>query len=1271
MYLVLLGFIGLLVLMSLFDRGVTGLALIGIVVLLAMLVRKVRQLTALVSGLEAKVGVLKIRANVDDQLAQSEAGIAGQTEPEAGVNTAEVYPASDVVRQAPSESVASTGPEPGPLFEAKLANQSRQVHADDKPAEQFEADARPVIPAAVAAKTMSTGGASKRSVTAVETAAGDQPPGRRPLPKQKRRQRNWFDRGLQKATDVAWAWLAVAARSIFTDEVSRRPVTASETIPAETGTAETTMGDQPPGRTPLPKRKQTQPSWFDRGLRKATDAVREWITGGNIFVRVGVIILFMGMTFLIRYAVGQNMIPIELRLAIVGGVAIALLVWGWKQRKTKENFALVVQGGGIGLLYLTIFASFSLYRVLDSFLAFAMLGIIVVLAAIMAVLQNSRSLALFAVVGGFLAPILTSSGSNNYVGLFSYYTILNIGIFAVAWFKSWRILNFTGFVFTFAISGVWGLLSYKSEFFNSTQPFLIIFFLLYVGISVLFALRRSINFKDSIDSSLVFGTPLLAFGMQCELVGDFEYGIAISAFSLAAFYLCLSFVLWQKFSTRLSLLCETFLSLAVVFATLAIPFAIDGSLTGSIWAIEGAGILWVSIRQQQFYRRLFAVGLILAAGAISGWEIVFSNEVLFFQKTAFFNSVFIGTTLIAISAAIGSWLLSAPFERKRDGESKIEYGLLAYSTVVLLVGFGVQILQFEMFRAHGSLLALLAVVTGLLYVLGAKRLKWKSANWMSLGFFALLIPAALLSFSHQERLSEYQGYLLWPIAIFALFYGLKSIRSAVMGYLSIGVHFVAAALLAMLFFWEGIWQLLLGFSILSVIFCKLGDRFDWRELRLCSILFLPVLVLCFVAAITVDGNLVTLSSIGSQIYPPVQPGGILWPLVFATYFYLLLKNSDIGGRFVVYYYLGGALLIATMLLWLGLWPLLLGATLLCWLAYYLAWQYQWVEMRLLSKLLFPLMALVPIVGLMNGVTDPVRLISLNLDFDLGSRSGFFLWPLAFVTLVLIYWLSEKEKKPASDLTHALSLLFLVAITTWEISQLGLDLVGFYNAWHLVLLPIVGLFAIKSIIKAGQWPFSRYREGFERYALLPLALGTVLWSFLQFASSGKDSPLIWIPLLNPIDLMQCLILFGWFTYGRERVKNWFGLSLQHSGFILAGFVFLWINVDILRFVHHWTGISWDYSRLIQADLTQTLMSLVWSIMGLIGTFLATRKERRQLWIVSALLLAVVVLKLFLVDLSAQDTIERIVSFTGVGLLLTFVGYFSPIPPKLKLAAETEQ
>ena len=65
--------------------------------------------------------------------------------------------------------------------------------------------------------------------------------------------------------------------------------------------------------------------------------------------------------------------------------------------------------------------------------------------------------------------------------------------------------------------------------------------------------------------------------------------------------------------------------------------------------------------------------------------------------------------------------------------------------------------------------------------------------------------------------------------------------------------------------------------------------------------------------------------------------------------------------------------------------------------------------------------------------------------------------------------------------------------------------------------------------------------------------------------------------------------------------------------------------------------------------------------------AARRRYRLVWIVGAVLLAVVIAKLFLIDLSRTGSVERIVSFVGVGLLMLVVGYFSPLPP----ASETRQ
>ncbi len=118
---------------------------------------------------------------------------------------------------------------------------------------------------------------------------------------------------------------------------------------------------------------------------------------------------------------------------------------------------------------------------------------------------------------GFAAPILISTGSGNHVVLFSYYALLNLAIFAIAWKKPWRALNLLGFAFTLVIGTAWGVLRYEPALRDTTEPFLVIFFAIYLAIPILYAWRRGKDepaHRDFVDGTLVFGNPLIAFALQ-------------------------------------------------------------------------------------------------------------------------------------------------------------------------------------------------------------------------------------------------------------------------------------------------------------------------------------------------------------------------------------------------------------------------------------------------------------------------------------------------------------------------------------------------------------------------------------------------------------------------------------------------------------------------------------------------------------------------------------------------------------------------------------
>lgn len=350
------------------------------------------------------------------------------------------------------------------------------------------------------------------------------------------------------------------------------------------------------------------PEW----LETIPGRVRGWLLGGNPVAKAGLVILFFGVSFLLKYAVDRQLLPTEVRLAGAFLLGAGLLVLGWRQRETRRLYAHLLQGGGVGILYLTVFASVRLLDFFSPLTGLVLMTAVVLLSGILAVSQNAPSLAVFGTAGGFLAPILMSTGQGNHVQLFSYYALLNTGILGMAWFRRWRFLVLLGFFFTFGIGTIWGVLAYSPERFVSTEPFLVLFFTMYSVISILFAWSGPSGERDRLDSMLVFGLPLVVFSLQMHLVSDTEMGGAYSALVLALWYLGTA-VLFRRVRGP-ELLAEAHLALGVIFLSLAVPLAFDARYTASTWALEGAGMIWIGLRQKRLPARLF--GILLQLGAV-------------------------------------------------------------------------------------------------------------------------------------------------------------------------------------------------------------------------------------------------------------------------------------------------------------------------------------------------------------------------------------------------------------------------------------------------------------------------------------------------------------------------------------------------------------------------------------------------------------------------------------------------------------------------------
>lgn len=590
-----------------------------------------------------------------------------------------------------------------------------------------------------------------------------------------------------------------ASQPVAEPDAEPRPATERTEPPAEhpVASAAAAHPESPPGR-------KEESSWTDGWPSNAVvSRLKSWLLGGHTLARIGVLILFFGVAFLLKYAAERGLLPIELRLAAAALGGLVLIATGWRLRGRRRTYGLILQGGGIGIVYLTVFAAVSVYRLLPELPGQILLVILIGLATALAVLQDARGLALLATIGGFLAPVLISS-DGSHVLLFGYYAALDAGILAIAWFKAWRELNLAGFVFTFAVGSLWGYQYYRPELYASTQPFLLLYFGFYVAVPILYALRQRPDLRGYVDGTLVFGVPLVAAGIQATLVGDFEYGLAVSAFGAGAFYVLLALGLWRWRPDPLRLLVEAFLALGVAFLTLAIPFAVDGRWTGAAWALEGAALIWIGIRQRRLLARASGAAIQAVAGVALLTEFQVGTD-----ETAVFNGLFLGGLLIAASGLVSAYHLLGSRETSISGRQQLDVSLL--TAWGLAWGFGTGLHEIW---AHAPIeprwhFSLLFVAIGILTcAVAERRLSWPQLRYPPLGLTLFMAVAALETFadSSTHPLRSW-GLVAWPFALAVHYWALQRYEQAWTRALSVyWGHAAGLWLVVFLSSWELAWH---------------------------------------------------------------------------------------------------------------------------------------------------------------------------------------------------------------------------------------------------------------------------------------------------------------------------------------------------------------------------------------------------------------------------------------------------------------------------------
>ncbi|MDT7540356.1 MAG: hypothetical protein QOE33_260 [Acidobacteriota bacterium] len=394
----------------------------------------------------------------------------------------------------------------------------------------------------------------------------------------------------------------------------------------------------------------------------------ETLVGGSLFSWLAIITLVFGVGFFLKTAFESGWIGVSARVLLGGAAGCALLATAERLRaRGYRAYAHVLTGGGVLILYLSIYAA-RIYELVGLTSAFALMSIVTTTAVLLSVRHDALSIAILALIGGFLTPALLSNGVDNQVALFAYVAFLDAGVLALAYFKRWRVLDHLAFVATALVFFAWALAYYESWKDWRTVFFLTLFFAMFAALALLHNVLRQ-RLASRLDISLALSNAALYFVSVYAVLED-GHRDTLGAFALllSIFYVLLYALARSRRSEDVRL-ASAYVVAAAAFLTAAVGIQFGHQWITIGWSVEALLLTWLALRGSERAARYTALAVF--AFAASRWLTIDLFSISIGEGTRFVPLLNIrALSCLALLAALAcaTWL----YRRAQSGVGEAE-----------------------------------------------------------------------------------------------------------------------------------------------------------------------------------------------------------------------------------------------------------------------------------------------------------------------------------------------------------------------------------------------------------------------------------------------------------------------------------------------------------------------------------------------------------------------------------------------------------------------
>ncbi|HJX91747.1 MAG TPA: DUF2339 domain-containing protein [Pyrinomonadaceae bacterium] len=527
------------------------------------------------------------------------------------------------------------------------------------------------------------------------------------------------------------------------------PIEGALTLPATTIEQPATEQQPPPISAPTPPSPPAPPSSSLSAYDLESIIGRRWVGW------IAVLLILFATAFFLKYAFDNRWIGEVGRVAIgiAAGVTMTLLGFKYLKRGWKI-FSQILTGGGVVLLYLSTYAAFGYYHLVPQKAAFVFMAILIAEAAALALLYEAPAIAIMALLGGFLTPLLLHSNRDQYLSLFAYIIAIDIG--ALALLKHWRGLRTIAFLGSHLLFWLWYDEHYHHDKLAAVLTFQLALFLIFLTAHLVGRLLRRLHSTTLEDIWLLVINPFVFFASVYHLLNpSYHDWMGVFAILMALIYAAAAKLLLDR-STTSRVESLSLIGIALTFVTIAIPIQLRSNWITIAWSIEALAMLWAGIETRSLRLRASAC-LIFALAFLKQllWDTPYGYRPAFIP---IFNRYFL-SSLVVIGCLFGAAALYQTLaKRKKVSGESLKFAFLLSAVVALWLVFSIETFTFFQGRALVQRLAedarhqrwlgqmalsvVWAVYAAVLAAVGFLR-RSSVTRWASLALFALTIVKAM------------------------------------------------------------------------------------------------------------------------------------------------------------------------------------------------------------------------------------------------------------------------------------------------------------------------------------------------------------------------------------------------------------------------------------------------------------------------------------------------------------------------------------------------